>query len=111
MPITQLKSADQETTAIALLTQANSHLRQQQFWHHLSACSQAPNVMHLATANNHINGIIPVLNQMAATRKGASKADHQDTMEAIFDEFTKAVSTKKAEISENIQGEKKKFAN
>lgn len=48
---------------------------------------------------------------MAATRKGASKADHQDTMEAIFDEFTKAVSTKKAEISENIQGEKKKFAN
>ena len=99
-----LDGMDPEFFPDAQVTALNNHLRHQNFWNQLSTYSTNGKVLHLKTANDHVNSQIANVYQIAGMGRQPESREAIANVEAAYDTFCKEIEKKKLEF-EKIAGE------
>ena len=89
---------DPEFFPDAQLTALNNHLRQPNFWNQLNSYSSSGNTQQVKTANDHLNGQISTIYQLAGMSQNPESRAAIAGAEAAYDAFCKTLEKTKVDF-------------
>lgn len=85
-----------------LISQINNHLRHQSFWNLLNTYHSDHSVHHLRNANDHLNGITPIVFQISGLSKPVEIKEATRNVEDAYDAFCQTLEKTKEEFESRI---------